>query len=159
MSPEPRSARHPWVRSGLTGLLPVLLPFAWVLELDSCGHPVPLETEITGTMIIGRFELEGWMVVVPVLLLVVLTPYLAPRVQRLGLRVLLHVAGLGAALFAAWGAFFAMFFTIFTERVPRGVGWVVLAAFVGSIIDAMLRVVWSAMEWRASRIAPRLRSG
>ena len=64
----------------------------------------------------------------------------------------LEAAGLVAALFAAWGAFFAMFFTIFTERLPRGVGWVVLAAFVGSIVDAVLRVVWSAMEWRASRI-------
>lgn len=155
---ESRSTRHPWVRSGLMGLLPVLLPFAWVLELDSCGHPVPLETELTGTMIIGKFELEGWMVVVPVLLVVVLTPFLAPRVQRPGLRVLVHSAGLVAAVFAGWGAFFAMFFTIFTERVPKGAGWVVLAEFAGSIVDAILRVVWSALEWRASRVAPRLRS-
>jgi uncharacterized membrane protein len=86
-----------------------------------------------------------------VLLVVVLTPFLAPRISKLGLRVWLHVLGLVAAAFAAWGAFLVIFFTIFTERQPRGVGWVVLAAFAGSIVDALLRVVWSTQEWARAR--------
>ena len=72
-------------------------------------------------------------------------------------RVLAHVIGLAAALLAGWGAFFAMFFAIFSERMAKGVGWLVLAAFAGSIIDALLRVAWSTQEWlatRASRSAP-----
>lgn len=133
------------------GLVPLLLPFVWVLDLDSCGHQAPVATELTGTMVVGKFELEGWAVVVPVLLVVLLTPYLAPRVTRLGLRVLVHVLGLLAALFAAYGAFFAMLFAIFSERTFYGVGWIVVASFVGSIVDAVLRVIWSTQEWLRSR--------
>lgn len=153
MSTVPRSARHPWVRTGLMGLVPLLLPFVWVLDLDSCGHPVPVVTELTGTMVMGKFELEGWAVVVPVLLVVLLTPWLAPRVPRLGLglRVLVHVLGLLAALLAAYGAFFAMLFAIFSERTFSGVGWIVVGSFVGSIVDAVLRVIWSTQEWLRAR--------
>jgi hypothetical protein len=133
------------------GLVPLLLPFVWVLELDSCGHPVPLETELTGVTVMGKFEVEGWMVVVPVLLVVVLIPFLAPRVQRLGARVLLHALGVLATLFAGWGAVLAMLFTIFTDRTPRGLGWVVLGAFAASIVDAGLRFVWSLQEWLRAR--------
>lgn len=150
MSAAPRSSRHPWVRSGLMGLVPLLLPFSWVLELDSCGH-TPVQTELTGTVVLGRFELEGWAVAVPVLLVLLLTPYLAPRVAALGPRVLVHVLGLIAALLATWGAFFVMLFSIFSERVFFGVGWIVFGCFVGSIVDALLRVVWSLQEWLRAR--------
>ena len=138
----------------MMGLLPLLLPFVWVLELDSCGHDIPLEKELTGTMVLGKFELDAWLVVLPVVLLVVLTPWLAPRVARLGLRVWVHVLGFLAALFAAYVGFFAMFFAIFSDREPRGVGWVVLGTFVGSVLDALLRVVWSTLEWRRSKAQP-----
>ena len=154
MSKAPRSTRQPWVRTGLMGLVPLLLPFVWVLELDSCGH-APVQTELTGTMVIGKFELEGWAVALPVLLVLVLTPYLAARVAKPGLRVLVHVLGLIAALFAAWGAFFVMLFAIFSERVFYGVGWVVLGSFVGSIVDAVLRVIWSTLEWLRARAAAK----
>ena len=84
----------------------------------------------------------------------VLTPFLAPRVASLGARVLLHVLGLASALLAGWGATFAMLFTIFSERVAAGVGWLVLGAFAAAIIDALLRLGWSAQEWwRARRAA------
>jgi hypothetical protein len=135
------------------GLVPLLVPFVWVLEIDSCGHSVPLEKEITGTMVVEGFGLEAWMMSIPVLLAVVLIPYLAPRVQRLGLRVWLHVAGLVAAVLTGWTGFVIMHFAIFSERMVAGVGWLVLAAFAGSIVDALLRVVWSAQEWRAVRRA------
>ena len=152
---EPRSTRQPWVRSALVGLVPLLLPFVWVLELDSCGQPaVPRATDITGTMVVGKFELDGWAVVIPVLLVVVLTPFLAPRIQRLGARVFVHALGLLATVFAAWGAFFAMLFTIFSERSPKGAGWLVLAAFAAAIIDAGLRFGWSLQEWLRSRVKP-----
>jgi hypothetical protein len=137
------------------GLVPLLLPFVWVLELDSCGHDVPLEKEITGTMIVGRFEVDAWLVVVPVVLLVILTPFFAAKVPKLGWRVVLHGAGFLATLFAGYGAFFAMFFALFVERVPRASGWVVLSAFIASIIDGLLRLIWSVQEWRrASKSTP-----
>lgn len=154
-----RSTRHPWVRTGLMGLVPLLLPFVWLLELDSCGHQVPLATELTGVMVVGKLELQGWMLVVPVLLLVLLPPYFASRIPRLGWRVLLHAVALLAALVAAWGAFMVMFFTLFTEREPRGVGWVVVAAFAGSVLDASLRVGWSTQEWVRARRAEKLSPG
>ena len=138
------------------GLIPLLLPFVWVLDLDSCGHPVPLATELTGVMVMGKFELDAWMVVVPVLVLVVLAPYVATKIPRLGWRVLLHSLSLLAAGFAAWGAFMSMLFTIFSEREPRGAGWVVLGAFAGSMLDASLRLVWSTQEWVQARRAEKL---
>jgi hypothetical protein len=151
MSAAPRSTRHPWVRSGLMGLVPFLLPFVWVLETDSCGSHVPTTTEITGTAVIGRFELDGWLVIVPVLLILLLTPFAANRLARVGLRVLVHVLGLVAAALAAWGASFAMLFTIFSDREAKGVGWLVLGCFGGSLLDALLRVVWSTREWLQAR--------
>lgn len=137
------------------GLVPLLLPLVWVLEVDSCGGSVPTEKEITGTMVVGKFELEGWAVIIPVVLAVVLTPFIAPRIEKLGWRVLVHVVGLAAALFAGWGAFFAMFFTIFSSRTAKGAGWLVLAAFVASLLDALLRAAWSTQEWLAARAATR----
>lgn len=151
MSAAPLSTRHPWVRSGLLGLVPLLLPFVWVLETDSCGNKLPTETEVTGTMVIGRFELQGWLVIVPVLVMVLLTPFAANTLERVGLRVLVHLLGLAGTLLAGWGAFFAMFFTIFSEREARGVGWLVVACFAGSLLDALLRVVWSTREWLKAR--------
>ena len=133
------------------GLVPLLLPFVWVLEVDSCGHAVPFEQELTGATVVGKFEVDGWMVAVPVLLLVVLIPFVAPRVQRLGLRVWLNALGVLATLFAAWSAFLVMLFTIFSERTPKGAGWLVIAAFTGSIVDAALRFGWSLQEWLKAR--------
>ena len=135
------------------GLVPLLLPFVWLLEIDSCGSSgIPKTTEITGSMIVGTFDVEGWLLIVPVLLVVLLTPFLAPRVQRLGWRVVVHVVGFVGAALAAYGAFFAMFFTIFYTREARGVGWIVIALFLGSLVDALLRLGWSLQEWRASRL-------
>lgn len=133
------------------GLVPFLLPFVWVLETDSCGSAVPTQSEITGTMVIGRFELNGWLVIVPVLILVLLTPFAANTLERVGLRVLVHLLGLAAALLSGWGATFAMLFTIFSDRQAEGVGWLVLACFAGSVLDALLRVVWSTREWLQAR--------
>lgn len=147
----PKSSRRPWIRTGLMGLVPFLLPFVWLLEIDSCGHPVPTTMEITGSMIVGKFDVEGWLVIVPVLLVVLLTPFFAARVPSLGYRVLMHLAGfLGAAL-AAYGALFAMFFTIFSTREAKGVGWIVIALFLGSVGDAIARLAWSLQEWRSAR--------
>ena len=129
----------------------MLLPFVWVLELDSCGHAVPLEKEITGLMVFGRFDVEGWLLVAAVMLAALITPYLAAKVSHLGSRVWLHVAGLVAAALAGYVAFFGMFFTLFADRVVRGVGWLVLAAFAGSFVDAVVRVVWSTQEWLRAR--------
>lgn len=144
------------------GLVPFLLPFVWVLESSSCGGAVPAETELTGTMLLGKFEVEGWLVVAPVLLATMLTPFFANRLLRAGPRVWVHLLGLVAAVTSGWGAFFAMFFTLFSEREARGLGWVVLGCFAGALLDALLRLGWSTQEWwraRPPRPASRAASG
>lgn len=151
MSSEPRSTRRPGIRSGLMGLVSLLLPFVWVMELDSCGHAVPLEKEITGLMVFGRFDVEGWLLVASVLLVMLGTPFVAAKISQLGYRVWLQVTGLLAAGLAGYVALFGMFFALFADRVVKGVGWLVIAAFVGSFIDAVLRVVWSTQEWLRAR--------
>ena len=133
------------------GLVPLLLPFVWVLELESCGHAVPIEKEITGLMMFGRFDVEGWLLVASVMLVALITPFLAMKLSHLGYRVWIHVAGLIAAGFAGYGALFGMFFALFADRVVRGVGWLVLACFLGSFVDAVVRVVWSTQEWLRAR--------
>ena len=145
-----RSAQNPWVRGGLMGLVPLLLPFVWVLELDSCGNSLTT-TEITGTMMFGKFDVEGWLVVVPVLLAVIVIPFLAPRIPKLGWRVVLHGLGFFAAFFAGYCAFFVMFFSLFTERMAKGAGWVVLGTFAASLLDALFRLIWSTQEWLRAR--------
>lgn len=133
------------------GLVPLLLPFVWVLELDSCGHAVPLEKEITGLMVFGRFDVEGWLLLAAVMLVSVSPPFLAAKISHLGHRVWLHVAGLVAAAVAGYLSLFGIFFALFADRVVRGVGWLVLAAFAVSLVDAVLRVVWSTQEWLRAR--------
>ena len=133
------------------GLVPFLLPFVWLLELDSCGHPIPQTTEIPGSMVIGKFDLQAWLVIVPVLLVVLATPFIAARVPTIGWRAVVHLIGFIGAAMMGYGAFFAMFFTIFSTREARGVGWIVIALFVGSLIDALLRLVWGVQEWRSAR--------
>lgn len=136
------------------GLVPFLVPFVWVLDSSSCGGSVPAQSELTGTMVIGKFELEGWLVIVPVLLVMVLTPFLANRLRGPGLRVWVQLLGLATALMSGWGAGFAMYFTIFSEREAQGVGWLVLACFAGAILDGLWRVVWATIEWRRPPVSP-----
>lgn len=155
MSSEQRSNRRPWVRSGLMGVVVPLLPLVWVVEVGSCGQGVP--EEVTGTKIASTIGVEGWLMSAPVLLVLALIPFLAPLIQRLGIRVWVHVLGLIAAGLTGWSGAVIMFFTIFAERTPTLVGLVVLAVFAALFIDALLRVVWSTQEWmrfRASTTKP-----
>ena len=73
------------------------------------------------------------------------------KLSHLGSRVWMHVAGLVAAGVAGYVALFGLFFALLADRVVRGVGWLVLAAFAGSFVDAVLRVVWSTQEWLRAR--------
>ncbi len=132
------------------GFVPLLLPFVWVLELDSCGH-APVETPLTGFELTSKLGLDTWAVIVPVLLITVLTPFIARLFVRPLFRFLTHVVGLLATGFSGYAAFIVLLFTIFTDRMPRGFGWVIIALFVLSFLDAVLRVVWSVQEWVAAR--------
>ena len=148
-----RSSRQPFVRAGLMGLVPLLLPFVWILELDSCGH-APTETPITGLELVDKLHGDVWAIFLPAVLVCVVTPFVALRlVAPLG-RMLVHVLGLLAALLTGYAAGFVMFFSLFTNRTARGVGWLVIALFVASVIDAALRVVWSVREWWGLRRKP-----
>ena len=114
-----------------------------------------MKRELKGTTIVQGLDLEEWLVVVPVLLAVVLTPFLANLTERLGARLLLHLLGLAGAVLGGWAAEFVLFFTLFATRTATGVGWLVGALFLSCIIDALLRVVWSAQEWFRARAHAR----
>lgn len=146
--------RWPALRGGLLGLVPLLAPFVWVVEVDSCGH-APRSSELTGVDVLTRMDADGWAVAAPVLGLVVLTPWLAARLAAPGWRLLVHVVGLIASAFALWGAGMVLLFTIFSQRTPRLAGLVYLAAFLGLVVDAVVRVTWSVQALlHARRPAP-----
>jgi phosphotransferase system glucose/maltose/N-acetylglucosamine-specific IIC component len=106
---------------------------------------------ITG---LGIFEKLGWesaVVIVPTLLVLVATPFLANRLVNPVLRLVAHLVGVVAAVFSASAAAFALTFSIFTQRRPWGAGWIFLGVVVGCLVDALLRVVWSEKERQATR--------
>lgn len=148
---SPRSARLPWLRSGLLGLVAPLLPFVWVVESSSCGGAQRVES--TGVEVLARFEPEAWPVLVLVLAIALLTPVLAPRLlaQRPGQLVWAHVLGLVACALSTYGLLFALYFTIFSEREATLAGLAVLGLFGACVLDALARLAWSAQEWRGAR--------
>lgn len=147
-----RSNRLPWLRGGLFGPVPLLLPFIWVLELNSCGGNTQT-SEYTGLEVIAKFDAEFWALFLPVLAFSVVMPVVAARLIVPVHRLLFHVIGALGALFAGYLAAMVLFFAIFAERRAQGVGWLVLALFGAAVLDALLRVGWSFREWRESRKA------
>lgn len=135
------------------GLVAPLLPFVWALESNGCSGPKTVEE--TGLKIVSRFELDVWPVLALVLLIAITTPLIARyRVPSpAGVVVWLHVLGLVACALSAYGAVFAVFFTIFAEREATPVGWLVISLFVGCVLDALARVGFSIAEWRLTSSA------
>ncbi|MGV3624744.1 MAG: hypothetical protein ACO1OB_28245 [Archangium sp.] len=145
-----RSVRYPAVRGGLSGLLMLLAPFVWVVDVSSCGGNGPVERELTGLALMGKFDLEWTAWVLAAMTVTVVIPFIAVRIQRPGREVGLQLLGLVATVFFAWLGQMTMFFAIFSERVPRIAGVVVMGSFVAMISDAIARLVFSVKQWRAS---------
>lgn len=139
------------------GFVTLLMPFVWVLDVDSCGH-APVATEFTGLELVKKLDVDAWALVLPVLLVCVATPLLAVRLAHPVARLVTHLVGLVAAGFGAYAAVMVLFFTVFTHRTARGVGWLVLSLFAGSLLDALLRVAWAVQEWLAQRRESRARA-
>lgn len=135
------------------GLVPLFLPFVWAVELNSCAS-VPTETEFTGLELVAKFDAEFWALFLPALALCIAMPLIAARLIVPVHRMLFQIIGLLATLLTTHLAVMLMFFTIFAERRAQGAGWVVLALFFGALADALFRVWFSVVEWRASRKAP-----
>ena len=144
------SHQRPWLRGALVSVTPLLLPFVWVLELDSCGGQT-VQNELTGFTLFSKFELEFEALLFVVLAVMVLTPFAANRLARAGHRVWVHLLGLVASGFAAWLMGLVLFFVIFRERVLRLPGGVVLALFGGALLDGVVRFGASVREWWATR--------
>jgi hypothetical protein len=158
MSLTARSTRLPWLRAGLLGPLPLLLPFAWVLDSSSCGAPggATVRTPMTGAQLLGQFDLAAAAVPGVVLLVSALTPWLARRVVEPARRFWVHALGLVAAALAAYGSWFALFFTIFSTRDVLPAGLAVLTLFAGGVLDALTRLGLAAREWRLDRRSGRV---
>lgn len=164
MSLTARSTRLPWLRAGLLGPLPLLLPFAWVLDASSCGSPggTVVQTQMTGLQLLAQFDLPATAVMVPILLVSLLSPWLARRVLTPARRAWVHVLGLVAASLAASGSWFALFFTIFSTRDVLPAGVTVMGLFAAGVLDALARLVLGVEEWRAAsagRAQPGRRAG
>ena len=57
--------------------------------------------------------------------------------------------------FLLYGAFFAMFFALFSQRALKAAGVVVLAVFIACFGDAVVRLVLGVREWwRGARRGP-----
>lgn len=147
-----RSNRWPWLRGGLFGPVPLLLPFIWVLEVNSCGGNTQT-TEYTGLELISKFDAEFWALFFPGLAFSVVMPVVAARLIVPVHRLLFHLIGALGALFTGYLGFMVLFFAIFAQRRAQGVGWLVLALFSAAGLDALLRVAWSFQEWRDARKA------
>jgi hypothetical protein len=149
-----KSARRPWIRGGLLGLVPFLLPFVWVLDVESCGD-APKEETLTGLALARRIPAEDWLVVVPVLLVVALTPFIAAALRQPVLRLVAHLVGLLGTVVCMYGGWVTLFFTIFSTRVVKAPGWVMVGLGAGLGVDAVMRVVWSVQEWWSARRAAK----
>lgn len=147
------SNRRPYLRGGLFGPVPLLLPLVWVLELNSCGGSTQT-TEYTGLEVIAKFDAEFWAVFVPVLTISIAMPLIATKLIVPLHRMVFHGLGALAAIASAYLAFLVMFFAIFSERRAQGAGWVVLSLFTAAAIESLVRLWFAISEWRASRKAP-----
>lgn len=148
-----RSARYPAVRGGLSGLLSLLMPFVWVVDVSSCGGDGPVQRELSGLALLGRFELRWTALVLLTVVVSAVTPFIAARVTKAARELWVHVLGLVATGFFAWLGHMTMFFTIFSERDLRGAGVLVLVVLASMVADAVARVGFSARQWWASRRA------
>lgn len=147
-----RSVRYPWARGGLSGLLMLLAPFVWVVDVSSCGGNGPVQTELTGLVLMGKFDLDWTVSVLLTMAFSVLTPFVAIKVANAVGEIFVHVVGVIATVFFAWLGHMTMFFTIFTDRSPYGAGIVVIITLLALIIDAFARLIFSVLQWRrASR--------
>lgn len=147
-----RSVRYPWARGGLSGLLMLLTPFVWVVDVSSCGGNGPVQTELTGLALLGKFDLEWTSLVLLSMAFTVLTPFMALKVTRAAWESCVHVLGLVATGFFVWLGHMTMFFTLFTDRSPYGVGVLVLAVLLALLIDAGARLVFSVQQWRRAAV-------
>ncbi len=152
MTTRPASARAPWARGGLYGLVAALSPLVWVFEVSTCGGSAPRQGEYTGAWLFARIDAEGWAVLVPVLAIAVAAPFVAARL-RAGWATLVHLLALAAVGFATWLMGFLLTFSLFAERSLRGAGWLVALATVGTVVDALARLALAAGEWLSERRA------
>ncbi len=151
---KPPEDRWPWLRGGLLGLVPFLLPFVWVVEINSCSD-APRRTELTGVDVVLRFDAEALAVVLPVLAVAIATPFLAARLAGPGPRLLVQAVGLLASAAALWGASFALFFGLFSQRSLRPAGFASLLCFVGLVVDGVLRFALGGRAWLQARRASK----
>ncbi|PZR05392.1 MAG: hypothetical protein DI536_32495 [Archangium gephyra] len=120
-------------------MLMLLTPFVWVVDVSSCGGNGPVQTELTGLALLGKFDLEWTSLVLLSMAFTVLTPFMALKVTRAAWESCVHVLGLVATGFFVWLGHMTMFFTLFTDRSPYGVGVLVLALLLALLIDAGAR--------------------
>jgi len=143
--PLPRSGRWPWTRAGLSGVVALMVPFTWVLQIDGCTEMV--EGRATGYDLLRDLDFTWPDAALAAVLFVVaiLTPKAAAFAETKRGRVWIHVAGLVAtAVLVARGISLVTGTTQIRSVQPAGI--IVLLALLGAFADAVARVARSTME-------------
>ncbi len=152
MSPS-LAERWPGLRAALGGVLPLLLPVPWVLEVKGCdGHGEPQLR--TGVDLLAELPPASVAVVVLGLALLVALPFLA-RGRSPGRAALLHLAGVADAALLLWLGWMVLFFTIFEERTLKPAGAAVMGLLGALGVDALVRAGLSARAWWRGRQGSR----
>jgi hypothetical protein len=145
--PTPRSARWPWTRASLSGVIGVLLPFTWVVQLDGCTQT--LGRSSTGIDLLREVQLglPDLALVLALFALVIAGARWAGMIRQAPPRLGLHVL----SLIATGALAFRGLSLVFGEQVIRTLqpaGYLVITALVACVVDAVVRVVLGAQECR-----------
>jgi hypothetical protein len=126
----------------------LLLPLAWVVEVNSCNGEPGTTRVRTGVELVSEFD-PAWQVgLLAALAVAVVLPALAGRWGR-GSAALGHLVGLAASGLVVWAGWMTLFFTIFSERTVKAAGWLVVGCLALFGLDAAARTVLAAQEaWR-----------
>jgi hypothetical protein len=146
----PRSARWPWARGGLSGIIAMLLPFTWVIDLDGCTASI--EGRRTGFDLLRDlpFDALDLVLVVFLLTLAIAAPRWAGLAERSSTRLGVHIAGLAATAALAFEGLSLLFGRV-EVRAIQPAGYLVLASLLGCFVDAIARVVLGTVEWNEER--------
>jgi hypothetical protein len=141
----PKSLRWPWTRTSLSGVIALMLPFTWVLQIDGCSETV--EGRATGYDLLADLHFTAPDLTLALVLFVV--ALFAPRAAWVAggpkPRLWVHAAGLFAtAILVARGISLVIGTTQIRSVQPAGL--VVLVALVTAFVDAIARVAFGFIE-------------
>jgi hypothetical protein len=141
----PQSLRLPWTRAGTSGVVALMLPFTWVLQLDGCTETVV--GHATGYDLLSElhFTTPDLALAIALFFLAVFAPRAAWYAGKPRARLGVHLAGLGATtILVARGVSLVLGTT--EVRAIQPAGAIVVVALAVAFLDAIARLAMGFME-------------